>query len=589
MIDAPKTSDVRIDSCRSDFVLHLAAALLLVSGTIAMAQPPERANGDALADGPLIIIGGGLRPNNEAVYRELIESAGGVSKAKFVVLPTASISARSAHELCEELELFGLPKHQAEVLDCMEGNFARATTDPVNLEKVRRATAVFLSGGDQRRLVRLLTKPDGSDTPLLAEIRNLRARGGLIAGTSAGASAQSETMLAVSGLPDMMIDEGLDTLDYGITTNSAQRGLLISRGFGFFKHGIIDQHFYQFRGRLGRLARATAETGVPVGFGIDENTALVVQSNGKIRVVGTGFVTVVDARTAQCENGPHGFHIRGVSLNVLSDGDVFETTTNSVKVANEKKIMVAETLDYSGNFLVNDVGGAASVPYVLVSGLAENRRTVQEALALKFHGDYSHGYRFTFRKGSEATTYSGIKDRVWAYSLIGIGLDISPIANGLKPAATQAPRDIENDQQRARLAAIAFRGLMPVNEALAFRPEAAITRAEFAHALARSTHLPGDYLTPMRIKDIDPTTELGDEIVRVVAAGMMRLDEELVFEPEERLAPADAVHGLLQLADRSGHKMMGDLKQEILSMTDLPGTVNRARIGTLLHKILRLP
>ncbi len=89
---------------------------------------------------------------------------------------------------------------------------------------------MFISGGDQRRLVRALTHKDGGDTPLLAEIRKLLERGGVIAGTSAGASAQSATMLAVSGLPDMLVDEGFDTLDYGIRDNQRQRGLLITRG-----------------------------------------------------------------------------------------------------------------------------------------------------------------------------------------------------------------------------------------------------------------------------------------------------------------------------------------------------------------------
>lgn len=573
---------------KSTTVRPLVLGLLLLSGTIALAQSSDIASENALPAGHLIMIGGGLLPNNEAVYRQLIESAGGVAKARFVVLPTASMSARSAHDVCEELALFGLPRDRAEVLDCMEGNAATATSDPANLERIRHATAVFLSGGDQRRLVRLMTKADGSDTPLLSEIRKLRARGGLIAGTSAGASAQSETMLAVSGLPDTMIDEGLDTLDFGITNHSAQRGLLISRGFGFFKHGIIDQHFYQFRGRLGRLALATTETGVSFGFGIDENTAVVVESNGTIRVVGAGFVTIVDSRQAHCENGPFGAHIRGVSLNVLSDGDTYDPISETVTVDSEKKLMVAEKVDYNGNFLINDISGASSVPFVLISGLAENRRTVQEALALKFHGDYSHGYRFTFRKGASAKSYSGIKDRVWVYSLLGIGLDILPIANGLKPSSTQAPLDIDDVQKGIQLSAIAFRGLMPVKEGLRFRPKVAITRAEFAQALARSTHLTG-YSSPLPIKDIDATSMEGDEILRVVNAGLMVVHSGQNFEPDMPLDPADATNGLLRLADRSGHPITNELKQGIRSLSTLGKVVSREQVGLLLHQILRLP
>ena len=101
-------------------------------------------------------------------------------------------------------------------------------------------------------------------------------------------------MLAVSGLHDKLIDEGLDTLDYGTTSHSDQRGLLLTRGFGFFKAGIIDQHFTQYRGRLGRLTRATADSGnVAIGFGIDENTALLVSKKGPIQVSGMGAVTII--------------------------------------------------------------------------------------------------------------------------------------------------------------------------------------------------------------------------------------------------------------------------------------------------------
>ncbi len=65
-----------------------------------------------------------------------------------------------------------------------------------------------MNGGDQVRLVQTLTNSDGSDTPLLSAMRRLLERGGLIAGTSAGASAQSAQMLAASGLPNMRVDEG---------------------------------------------------------------------------------------------------------------------------------------------------------------------------------------------------------------------------------------------------------------------------------------------------------------------------------------------------------------------------------------------
>ncbi len=252
---------------------------------------------DAQADVPkrghLVIIGGGLRPDNTQVFQSLIQFAGGAEKARFVILPTASYSQKDSHLFAKELSLYGITADRAEVLDVTEHNASESTRDPQILAKVRQATGLYLSGGDQRRLVKALTNADGSDTPLLSEFRKLLDRGGVIGGTSAGASAQSSTMLAVSGLPDRLIDEGFDTLDFGITTDKRKRGLLLTKGFGFFQAGIIDQHFYHFRGRLGRLTRAVDHAKARFGFGIEENTALIVEPSGKCRVQGAGLVTIL--------------------------------------------------------------------------------------------------------------------------------------------------------------------------------------------------------------------------------------------------------------------------------------------------------
>jgi cyanophycinase len=288
--------------------LILTIFVCLSSCSTLMAQTAEKDNiiretQTPASSGHLMMIGGGLLPNNTAVFEKMVEYAGGVDKARFVVVPTASVAPDAGQSLIYELGLYGIPQDHVRVLEVREHNASTSTSDPDVLNEVRNATAVFMSGGDQRRLVRLLTNKDGSDTPLLHEIRQVYKRGGLIAGTSAGASAQSETMLAVSGLPDMLVDEGLDTLDFGLTSDERQRGLLITRGLGFFRQGIIDQHFLQFRGRLGRLTRATAERKIPFGFGIDKNSAMVLHPDGNIEVVG-GYVMIVEPGSAGGLDGP---------------------------------------------------------------------------------------------------------------------------------------------------------------------------------------------------------------------------------------------------------------------------------------------
>ena len=475
-----------------------------------------------------------------------------------------------------------------------EKNAADAVSDETILAKVRAATGVFLSGGDQRRLVRLLTRADGSDTPLLTEIRNVYARGGVIGGTSAGASAQSATMLAVSGLRDRLIDEGLDTLDFGTTSHEDQRGLLLTRGFGFFKSGIIDQHFTQFRGRLGRLTRATADSGVPLGFGIDENTALLVSKDGPIQIAGAGAVTIVKPGQARGKDGPYGYAISDVTLSMLSAGDTFDPATGSVTIDPIKPLLVAENLEYDGNFLINDIAAAGALPFALVAGLAENSATVQEAISVKYHGEFMHGYRFRFRKTPATRSYGGILDEKWTYSVVDVQLDISPIAAGLKPSESQRPIDLPIDRQielqASKLAAIAFRGIIPTNAERRLRPDDAMTRAEFASALARSVHLTAPLPISPSIRDVESKTFEGAEIARVVAAGMMTMDAGQRFAPDAKLVAADAAKGLQKLVEFGAPLDGSDVIQKLDELQRLnQAPVTRATLAELLHAILRLP
>ena len=126
------------------------------------------------------------------MFEKIIQFAGGVESERFVVLPTASLLTLDAEDFCKYLTRYGVAADRSEVLNVNIKNAATATHDQEILEKVRRSGRLFFTGGDRRRLVRLLTKEDGGDTPLLAEIRKVYEHGGVIAGSSAGASAGAQ-------------------------------------------------------------------------------------------------------------------------------------------------------------------------------------------------------------------------------------------------------------------------------------------------------------------------------------------------------------------------------------------------------------
>ena len=158
------------------FLCVLACITAWSVGIISNAQ-----DNNVRGSGHLVIIGGGLRPENAAVIEKIVEYAGGAQSARFVVLPTASLMTHDAEDFCRFLIRYGVTSDRSEVLNINVDNAASATHDARILEKVRSASGVHLAGGDQRRLVRLLTQENGSDTLLLAEIRKVYERGGVIA------------------------------------------------------------------------------------------------------------------------------------------------------------------------------------------------------------------------------------------------------------------------------------------------------------------------------------------------------------------------------------------------------------------------
>ena len=168
------------------------------------------------------------------------------------------------------------------------------------------AAGIFFSGGDQLRITSQI-----GDTGIEAKVRALYERGGLVAGTSAGASVMSDTML-VKG-----------------TSKETHRigDLHMAPGLGLMRNVIIDQHFAE-RGRFGRLIGAVAHNPRVLGIGIDEDTAAIVEE-GRMRVVGDGAVYVVDGTGVTHSNVAEAspevtLSLHDVKVHVLAEGDAFE-------------------------------------------------------------------------------------------------------------------------------------------------------------------------------------------------------------------------------------------------------------------------
>ncbi len=249
--------------------------VVLALGLIA----PTAWGGEPAPTRSLVIVGGGGMP--DAVRDRFVALAGGKSKARIVVIPTASVSADDPAEDASFLDPWR--KYEPATLDRLHTRSRERADDPSFTHVLDEATAVWFSGGDQTKLTAVYLQ-----TGVERAIHALLARGGVVGGTSAGAAVMSEVMI-----------EGGDPK------------AKVGRGFGFVTHAILDQHFLR-RSRLNRLLGVLADHRNLVGLGIDEGTALVIEGE-RWSVVGRSYVLACQVgldgkptRFASFGDGDHG-------------------------------------------------------------------------------------------------------------------------------------------------------------------------------------------------------------------------------------------------------------------------------------------
>ena len=202
------------------------------------------------------------------ILRRVVEEAGGPS-ARIEVITTASTIPYEVGE--NYLDAFG--KIACTNVGVMHIRNRQDTANPDFLERIQRCDAVMFSGGNQLRL----SATDGGTEFLRIMKRRYLEEDFLIAGTSAGAMAMSNTM----------IYEGNATLAH------LKGEVKITTGLGFIQTLIIDSHFEK-RGRFGRLAQAVAANPSLIGIGLGEDTGMLITEGNKMEAIGSGLVVIID-------------------------------------------------------------------------------------------------------------------------------------------------------------------------------------------------------------------------------------------------------------------------------------------------------
>lgn len=233
--------------------------------------------------------------------RILLEMKGTESRVE--VITTASLIPEEVGENyvqafgklgCNNIGLMHIKKRE----DALNGEY---------LKRLRTADGVMFTGGNQMRLSMIF----GGTEFLRILTERYHNESFVIAGTSAGAMAMSNTMIYL-----------------GSSTGALLKGeVKITTGLAFIKDVIIDTHFVT-RGRFGRLAQAVASNPGCIGIGLGEDTGVLIREGNMMEAIGSGLVLIFDgyninySNIADLEEGKP-ISIENLVVHVMAKGNFY--------------------------------------------------------------------------------------------------------------------------------------------------------------------------------------------------------------------------------------------------------------------------
>ena len=281
-------------------LIALVAASLSTAPGASQEVPPAPTVGPPA--GTLVAAGGG--PLGRDILERFVESAGGES-ARIVVIPTAAKGEGFGPDWYGAAPFRHAGVASVTVLHTRD---ALTADGPDFVGPLLSATGVWISGGQQWRLVDAYL-----GTRTHRELEAVLARGGVVGGTSAGASILASFL--VRGSKD---DRGRVVADE------------YDKGFGFMKAVAVDQHLIT-RSRQTDLFQVLGRRPDLLGIGLDEGAAIVVRGD-RAEVIGTSRVAIYGARDREEEEESYYF---------LSPGDVFD-------LASRTRVRVGATAETPG-------------------------------------------------------------------------------------------------------------------------------------------------------------------------------------------------------------------------------------------------
>lgn len=282
----------------------ILAAILLFVAEAGFSQKTPAVQTVGPEKGSLLIVGGGkVGPE---IWSKFIELAGG-EPANIIIIPTAGDDSTINRGIFKEKELLeSLGVHTVTVLH---------TRDPkvADTEKfaapIKKATGIWFVGGRQWKIADAIL-----NTRTHKELNNLLNRGGVIAGTSAGATIQGSFLLRG------------DTKGNSILVGDHLEGL------DFIHNVAIDQHILK-RNRQFDLIEVIRSKPELLGIGIDESTAILVQKN-QFEVLGTSYAAVYESSKLNSP-APFVFLGRGQKYDLKNRQVITTGTKSAISISNK--------------------------------------------------------------------------------------------------------------------------------------------------------------------------------------------------------------------------------------------------------------
>lgn len=289
---------------RPTIALALLVAPVAASPASAQQQPESPQVGPE--NGSLVVVGGAMR--SAEIYERFIELAGGPD-AHIVLVPTAG-GAADYDDFYQGMNAWR--EHGARNLTLLHTiDPAEADTEAF-IEPLKTAGGVFFFGGRQWRLVDAY-----GDTKTEDAFREVLERGGVIGGSSAGASIQGSYLVRGDS-----------------RTNTVMMGDH-ERGFGYLRNVGIDQHVMQRNRQFDMIEVIEAHPEL-LGIGLDEDTAIVVQGD-RFQVIGRSYAIIYDNQSTTGRDGKFYFLAPGDRFNMATREHTRPTVTQSPVPGVEKK------------------------------------------------------------------------------------------------------------------------------------------------------------------------------------------------------------------------------------------------------------